>query len=101
MTGRTRRSIRKSGSIPSPRSGTGIIIHGILAETEKPRAAIERYRQATAKRDRMRSELSDQKDSAVYSYTWIDGFGQHYETNDRNDNPNGRLKGNWNQQNVH
>jgi hypothetical protein len=42
------------------------------------------------------------KDSSAYSYTWIDEFGQHYHTNDVNDNPNGRLKGNWNlATNVH
>ena len=35
------------------------------------------------------------KDSSAYSYTWIDAFGQHYQTNNVNDNPNGRLKGDW------
>ena len=35
------------------------------------------------------------KDSSLYSYTWVDAFGQHYQTNDMNDNPNGRLKGSW------
>ena len=42
------------------------------------------------------------KDSSLYSYTWVDAFGQHYQANDMNDNPNGRLKGSWTlQQNVH
>src|ERR1700723_2616276 len=36
------------------------------------------------------------KDSNAYSYTWINEFGEHYQTNDFNDNPNGGPKGNWN-----
>lgn len=36
------------------------------------------------------------KDSSAYSYTWINEFGEHYQTNDFNDNPNGGPKGNWN-----
>ena len=36
------------------------------------------------------------KDSSAYSYTWINEFGEHYQTNDFNDNPNGGAKGNWN-----
>jgi hypothetical protein len=38
------------------------------------------------------------KDSNRYSYTWINEFGERYQTNDPNDNPSGRLKGNWTQQ---
>jgi hypothetical protein len=33
-----------------------------------------------------------------YAYTWVDEQGQHYQTNDFNDNPNGRLKGAWTRQ---
>jgi len=41
------------------------------------------------------------KTSSQYSYTWLNESGQPYNTNDPNDNPNGRLKGNWTlQQNV-
>ncbi len=36
------------------------------------------------------------KDSNAYTYTWINEFGEHYQTNDFNDNPNGGPKGNWN-----
>jgi hypothetical protein len=36
------------------------------------------------------------KDSNAYNYTWINEFGEHYQTNDFNDNPNGGPKGNWN-----
>ncbi len=36
------------------------------------------------------------KDSSAFSYTWINETGQHYQTNNINDNPNGRLSGNWN-----
>ena len=35
------------------------------------------------------------KDSSKYSYTWVNESGQRYQTNDANDNPNGRLAGNW------
>lgn len=42
------------------------------------------------------------KDSSQYSYSWVDESGQHFQSNDVNDNPNGRLKGNWTlQQNIH
>jgi hypothetical protein len=42
------------------------------------------------------------KDSSAYSYTWINETGQHYQTNNINDNPNGRLSGTWNlAENVH
>jgi hypothetical protein len=41
------------------------------------------------------------KDSSRYSYTWVDQSGQRVQTNDVNDNPNGRLNGTWTlQQNV-
>jgi hypothetical protein len=51
------------------------------------------------RRDPNTGEIS--KDSSRYSYTWVDESGQHYQTNDINDNPNGRAKGNWTlQQNV-
>jgi hypothetical protein len=36
------------------------------------------------------------KDSSEFSYTWINESGQHYQTNNINDNPNGRLPGTWN-----
>lgn len=35
------------------------------------------------------------KDSFVYTYSWVDEAGQHFQTNDVNENPNGRLKGSW------
>lgn len=35
------------------------------------------------------------KDSSQYSYTWINEFGERYQTNNPNDNPNGVRKGNW------
>jgi hypothetical protein len=39
---------------------------------------------------------------AGHSYTWVDAFGKRYQTNDLNDIPNGRLKGDWTlQPNVH
>jgi hypothetical protein len=42
------------------------------------------------------------KDSSAYSYTWINEAGQHYQTNDPNDNPNGNNTGNWNMAtNIH
>lgn len=35
------------------------------------------------------------KDSAAYTYSWISDAGAHFESNDPNDNPNGRGSGNW------
>ena len=41
------------------------------------------------------------KDSSRYSYSWVNESGEHYQSNDPNDNPNGRIQGNWTlQQNV-
>ncbi|HEY3743865.1 MAG TPA: hypothetical protein VGL53_28675 [Bryobacteraceae bacterium] len=42
------------------------------------------------------------KDSSAYSYTWVNDAGKRMQTNDVNENPNGRGSGNWTlQQNVH
>jgi len=38
------------------------------------------------------------KDSSRYSYSWVDEAGHHYQTNDINDNPNGKGTGNWTMQ---
>jgi hypothetical protein len=35
------------------------------------------------------------KDSSAYSYTWVNESGQRIQTNDVNENPNGRGTGNW------
>lgn len=35
------------------------------------------------------------KDSSLYSYTWINEFGERKQVDDINYNPNGLLKGNW------
>jgi len=35
------------------------------------------------------------KDSSLYSYTWVNEFGERKQTDDINYNPNGLLRGNW------
>jgi hypothetical protein len=40
------------------------------------------------------------KVSSAYGYTWSNGNGQWYQTNDPNANPNGVLNGNWSKQQV-
>jgi hypothetical protein len=40
------------------------------------------------------------KVSSAYSYTWSNGQGQWYQTNNPNANPNGVLDGNWSQTTV-
>jgi hypothetical protein len=79
--------------------------------------AMNRSKEATQARSRMAGDWADyaldqqkrldpktgeiSKDSAAYTYTWVDESGHHFQTNDVNDNPNGRLKGNWTlQQNI-
>jgi hypothetical protein len=79
--------------------------------------AMNRSKEAANARSRMAGDWADyaldqqkrldpktgeiSKDSAAYSYTWVDESGHHYQTNDVNDNPNGRQAGNWTlQQNI-
>jgi hypothetical protein len=51
------------------------------------------------RRDPRTGEIT--KDSSAYTYSWVDESGKRVQTNDVNDNPNGRLSGNWTlQQNV-
>jgi hypothetical protein len=51
------------------------------------------------RRDPRTGEIT--KDSSAYSYSWVDDSGKRIQTNDVNENPNGRLSGNWTlQQNV-
>ena len=51
------------------------------------------------RRDPRTGEIT--KDSSSYTYTWVNESGQRMQTNDVNDNPNGRVNGNWTlQQNV-
>jgi hypothetical protein len=37
------------------------------------------------------------KISNAYAYTWTDGSGNYYQTNDSNANPNGVIRGDWSQ----
>jgi hypothetical protein len=79
--------------------------------------AMKRSQESTDARSRMAGDWADYaldqqkrrdpntgeitKDSSQYSYTWVNESGQRYQTNDGNDNPNGRLSGNWTlQQNI-
>jgi hypothetical protein len=74
--------------------------------------SMNRARQATAARGRAADDWCDYaldqqkrrdpntgevtKDSSSHTYTWVDSVsGQRYQTNDPNDNPNGRLQGSW------
>lgn len=79
--------------------------------------AMKRSQESTDARSRMAGDWADYaldqqkrrdpntgeitKDSSQYSYTWVNESGQRFQTNDGNDNPNGRLSGNWTlQQNI-
>ncbi len=81
----------------------------IAALQEKGQRALAQTQEAAARRDTVTADWCDYvldrqtvlgsggfaKISNDYNYTWTDGWGNYYQTNYVNSDPNGVIKGDW------
>lgn len=103
MQGQAMRQRQHEQFMATMQRGTDMSMHRAQEATNaRSRAAGDWADYALDQQKRMDPRTGEvTKDSSAYSYTWVNESGQRYQTNDSNDNPNGRLSGNWTlQQNV-